>query len=290
MSRYKQIAKATEQSAYIAHCTKTVKDGSTLLYAEFFGHKSDCEMISKSFKSKNIHSKGLTYDGSCITTSELMSVTKMPISKNRVAYLATSKEAFGRTPSVFIGRDSKECYRSFMTWLSYSQPLPYPRGYKEELGMEAEEYIFHEMITKGLLRTLDTTGKIIAYSLASKYSEKSEIMMGIIISCVKKAGLLEVDRFKKILRDNAPDIGEAVSDNAHVHVTIENTASNVIYHVIEYDRNTEDAFCLINNKGTIEWEQINFTTLFDDEDNKVNKSEEYQNIKISDSGLITKVA
>lgn len=289
MSDLANIQVRSAKYFYNAVVTKSIMDENTILYVEFFAMNGNTEKIVKVLKQKKIKPEGLQFDYINASKAKIMNVKKQVIEKRRSAAVAYDKEIFGRNPKYFIGRSNDEVFAGFKSWLSNCQSLPYPRGFKEELECDAEKWIYEAMLDESILVPLKTTGGMLGYKICNTYTDMDARMMKIIHNCVKAAGMLEVDRFKKIFQNSAPEIGESSPDTAKVFATIENKEDEKIYFIIEYDKASQEVFCLVKNKktNTTAWEQILFDDLFDNTETFVNKSEEYADITIDAKGNVS---
>lgn len=269
--------------------TKFVLNSQEIEYLEFFGNSKAVEHVCKDLRKANGR---FTLADERVINFKKLSVKTQTISRGVVAAIAYNPDIFSKTPLSFLGRNKDEVYASFKRWLHFVQPLPFPRGYKEEINIEAQRWIMDAMIAQSLLVPLKTHGGMMGYSLATNVVPQDERMQKIILDCVKASGLLEIDRCIHHLKKSAPKIGESNVDLTKVFYTIENKRTNQSYYVIEYDQETKEVFCLVkeNTSGKIIWEQVLFEKLFSDGDTYINKTEEFTDICISSDGTIKKAA
>lgn len=195
----------------------------------------------------------------------------------------------GKNANIIIGRNTNEISALFKKWLAESQPLPYLRGFNEDLGKEAEEYLFEILMEENYITKLSTDFEdtIQAYQISNTLLDAGEDMQNAILRVVKDSNLLEVDRIRKILK-TAPAIGESDTESAKVFASLQDTDSKRIYHIIEYDKYSDNAFCLVDDNGEILWEEHKFEGLFNNEVIAVLKNEKYRNITLDVDGNISK--
>ena len=192
----------------------------------------------------------------------------------------------GKNAKILLGRTNEEVIVAFKKWLSESQPLPYLKGFNEELNMDAEAYLFSVLLERDLVYKLHDSGcDMLAYQLKDSLVGAGEDMQKAILKVIKDANLLEVDRIKKVLK-KAPKIGEADSDKAKVYVSIKDLKDNKIYHAIEYTVSSDTVFCLVDKDGDILWEEHSFTALFSNEQTVILKGDEYKDIYLDVNGKV----
>ncbi len=297
MCKYIEVIASGRDTSYFATARNVIVNSEdVLVYAELTGRHS---AISKSLRGvlNGISGKNKTnvsFIGGVTTKTEKNSyITKVQsLVKNMGFATVYNKSSFrGKDANIIIGRNSIEIQESFKNWLTNSQPLPYPRGYVEDLGKTAEEELFNILVGAGYIIKLseDFEHTILAYEISQDILNASERMQKAILKVVKNSNLLEVDRVRKILA-TAPDIGESDSDNRKVYVSLRDKKASISYFVIEYDKYEKNVFCLVEKDGHIEWEEHNFENLFKDDNIAMLKGDEYEDICIDVDGNISKLA
>lgn len=291
MEKYIRVIVHKKSGFHVAIAKNIVCDtNGRFVYGEFIGNDSkeskDLRSIINEIKDKY---------GLCVVMDGGSYINRKPEGKYissvenigrgmAYGYLCHEDSIRGKNANIFLGRSKEEITIQFKKWLTESQPLPYPHGYKEDIKMEAEEYLFNILVERGFIKTLtEVENEIYAYQIDSSLKDANIDMQRAILKVVKDANLLEIDRIRKILKE-APAIGESDLDAAKVFTVIQNLSTNKIYHVIECDSGTDNIFCLIDNNGAIEWEEHNLEKLFNNEQNIVLKGEDYENLYLDTNG------
>ena len=263
-----------------------------LVYAEFVGQESDVKTILNNISDHN--GASVVMDGGesiKITRESRYKTSTEKLKKGYFGLIYNVDILKGKDASVLLGKNN-QIIDLFKKWLQESQPLPYPRGYYDELLGDAEDALFDELIKKNFIKTLHKdTDTIKAYQLNTELkNDESHIMQEAILKVVKQCGLLEVDRLRKMLKENAPQIGESDPIAAKVWATMRNNDRDIVYYVIEYDRSSDNVFCLVKKDNEILWEEHNLEKIFFNASIGLLKKEEFQNIVVNVDGNISKSA
>ncbi len=279
MSKYEKVSRATNSDFFIASTKNYIFNQSErLIYMELIGQQRDVTKLSAAI----IGNESVYLDDTRFhAESSQFKVEKH--TKNHATSIIYAKDLFQRNSKIFIGRDDNEIYGFFKKWLKESQTLPYPQGYKEDLLMEAEQYIFNLMVEQKLLVELNSSGDIKGYELKNEdLANGGEQMQDIILECVKSSGLLEVDRLRKKLK-TAPLLGDS-KEEPDVYVVFKSAQQK--FYAVEYDPDTDNVFCLIVDGDERLWEEHNFGELFEDEDISLDKSLRAEDIYIDSESNI----
>ena len=299
MCKYITVRMHTRDSS---HCKVTARNiinntKGNFIYGEFIGShgKSAKDLKRMVYEIKDKNGISIIMDGGeCIVRSrEAHYKSKIEqLSRGQGFAIIYDENALrGKNANILIGRDTNEIHSLFKKWLAESQPLPYPRGFKEDLGKEAEAYLFDVLIEEGMITQLSTDFEqtVQAFEINSELLDAGEAMQKAILRVVKDSNLLEIDRLRKILK-TAPAIGESDTEAAKVYGSLLNTSTKRIYHIIEYDKYSDMTFCLVDDNGEIFWEEHKFEEIFNDEQIAVLKEEKYQDITLDVDGNISKSA
>ncbi len=299
MCKYITVRTHAKDSAHYKVTARNIicsTDGK-FVYGEFIGEHSktakDLRKIIDEIKDKNGISVVMDGGESIVRNREATYKSKIESLTRGQGYAVVYDESAlrGKNSNIIIGRNTNEISALFKKWLSESQPLPYPRGFNEDLGKEAEQYLFETLISSGLITQLSTDFEqtIQAFEISTELLNAGEEMQKAILKVVKDSNLLEIDRLRKILK-TAPAIGESDTEAAKVYGSLLNTSTKRIYHIIEYDKYSDMTFCLVNDGGEILWEEHGFEEIFNDEQIAVLKDEEYRDITLDVDGNISKAA
>jgi len=263
-----------------------------MVYAEIVGQKEDVKGLLKEIKKLSGISifKGKETIDRAAGAAYVINFEELP--KGQHFGMIYDKNALrGEDSRIIIGRNDEDILQSFKKWLQESQPLPYPKGFYENLKEDAESVLFHLLVIRNYVTQLHKEGDTIkAYEISTECLGGKGAMQGAILDVAKQCGLLEVDRLRKLLRENAPKLGESNAEETKIFASLRNQRANQIYHIIEYDENTDQAFCLVDDGNEILWEEHNIEDIFYDENIGMLKSEEYKNLVANVDGKIYKAA
>ena len=262
-----------------------------IIYAELVGQEKDVRKILKEIR--NQHGASVVVDGGKNINRGFGGKYKIvvePLKKGCFGYVYDEEAIKGSKARILLGKED-QILELFKKWLRESQPLPYARGFYDKIGMEAEEALFHKLIDLGHIKTLhDVSADVHAYEISTAILGAKEGMQKTILDIVKQCGLLEIDRVRQLLKDNAPKIGESDPKETPVWVTLRNQSADMTYYVVEYDVANDSAFCLVKQGDEVLWEEHKIEDIFFDESIGMLKGDEYKNIAADIDGNIFKLA
>ena len=267
----------------------TNSDGE-IVYAEFVGQEKDVRRILKEIRDQ--YNISVVIEGGENISRGLgkRKIVVEPLEKGCFGYVYDEDAIKGGKARVLLGKED-QILDLFKKWLRESQPLPYARGFYEKIGMEAEEALFHKLIDLGYITTLHGLNvDVHAYEISTAILSAKEGMQAAILDIAKQCGLLEIDRVRQLLTDNAPKIGESDPKETPVWVTLRNQSADMTYYVIEYDAVSDSAFCLVKQGDEVLWEEHRIEDIFFDESIGMLKGDEYKNIAADIDGNIFKIA
>ena len=261
-----------------------------LVYAEVVGQEKDVKHILKEIKDSRGISAVIEGGESIKRGRGKRKTIVEPLKKGYFGLIYDEKAIKGEGANVLLGRE-EQIIPLFKKWLRESQLLPYARGFYDKIGMEAEEALFHKLIDLGYIKTLHgLNADIHAYEISTAIKEAKEAMQVAILDIAKQCGLLEIDRVRTLLAENAPKIGESDPKQTPVWVTLRNQDADITYYVIEYDAVSDSAFCLVKQGDEVSWEEHKVEDIFFDESIGMLKGDEYKNIVADIDGNIFKIA
>lgn len=268
-----------------------VNESGDLVFAEFVGQKEDVKKIVNSISGVHHTSIIVENENNITRTSSGYSHKFESLQKGYYASI-WSKSIKGNNATLLLGKDMAMIYELFKKWLIESQPLPYARGFVEELGDDAENALFDLLVKQEHITQLSDEKKhtILAFEISRAILNASQYMQDAILQIVKASGLLEIDRLRSMLSKNAPALDESDPDNAKIWVSLRNAAENTTYHITEYDENSDSAFCLVKKDEDVLWELHGLDEIFNNANIGLLKGNKYKNLTTDMSGTITQSA
>lgn len=268
-----------------------VDQSGELIFAEFVGQKEDVVGILRQLKLK-YGTSAIIGRGESISCTEYSYSTKHePLKKGHYGLIYSENSMKGKNSTVLIGNSDEEIQKMFNKWMEESQPLPYAKGFYEELGEEAQYALFKLLVShKHIVALHNEKCTVKAYQISTNVLDGKTAMQEAILNVAKRCGLMEIDRLRKLLRENAPKIGESNPDKATIFASLMNQSKNIKYHIIEYDNERDSAFCLVKKDEEILWEEHEIAEIFFDEQIGMLKDEEHKNLVTNIDGNISKAS
>lgn len=261
-----------------------------LVYAELVGQEKDVRRILKEMKDRSGISVVLEGGDSIKRGIGKRKIVIEPLEKGCFGFIYDEDAIKGSKANIILGKEN-QIVELFKKWLRESQPLPYARGFYKKIGMEAEDALMHILIDRGHIKTLHGLHTDVhAYEISTVLLDGKETMQEAILDVAKQCGLLEIDRVRQLLTDNAPKLGESDPKETPVWVTLRNQSADTTYYVIEYDSSSDASFCLVKQGDEVLWEEHKIEDIFFDESIGMLKGEEYKNIVVDIDGNISKKA